>query len=52
MPDKSPHRHDTKKPGKTIKEKRANKRAKSTLDESTDAVTHLRKGDKQQRPML
>ncbi|GAB3127475.1 hypothetical protein GCM10027056_27090 [Glaciibacter psychrotolerans] len=52
MPDKSPHRHDTKKPGKSIKEKRANKRAKTTSLEETDAISHLRKVDKPHHPLM
>lgn len=43
MPDKSPHRHHDKKPGKSIKEKRAEKRAKGTTEAHTDAVSHLKK---------
>lgn len=43
MPDKSPHRHDTKKPGKSIKEKRAAKRSKGMTETATDAVSHLKK---------
>jgi hypothetical protein len=30
MPDKSPQKHNTKKPGKSLKEKRAAKKAKTT----------------------
>ncbi|MDQ0755793.1 hypothetical protein [Arthrobacter sp. B3I4] len=43
MPDKSPHRHLTKKPVKTIKEKRADKKAKHIVDEHTDPVAHIKK---------
>lgn len=43
MPDKSPHRHLDKKPGKSIKQKRAEKRAKGMAETHTDAVSHLRK---------
>ena len=43
MPDKSPHRHLNKKQGKSIKEKRADKRAKGMAIDDTDAVTHLKK---------
>ena len=34
MPDKSPQRPATKKPGKTLKEKRANKREKQQTKRS------------------
>jgi hypothetical protein len=43
MPDKSPHRHLTKKPVKTIKEKRAEKRSSGAADAATDAVAHIKK---------
>ena len=43
MPDKSPHRHHDKKPGKSIKEKRADKRAKGITETTTDAVSHIKK---------
>jgi len=43
MPDKSPHRNLTKKPVKTIKEKRADKRAKGTGEGAPDPVAHLKK---------
>lgn len=43
MPDKSPHRHLTKKPVKTIKQKRAEKKARSPLDGAPDPVAHLKK---------
>lgn len=43
MPDKSPHRHLNKKQGKTIKEKRADKRAKGMVADDSDAVTHIKK---------
>lgn len=43
MPDKSPHRHLDKKPGKSIKEKRAAKRSKVVLEDTTDAVSHIKK---------
>lgn len=42
MPDKSPHRHQGKKPVKTIKEKRAEKRTKGAA-EPIDPVTHIKK---------
>jgi hypothetical protein len=44
MPDKSPHRHGTKKTGRTIKEKRADKRSKQQTMDDADAVSHLKKG--------
>jgi len=43
MPDKSPHRHLSKKTGKSIKEKRADKRAKGMTETTTDAVSHIKK---------
>jgi hypothetical protein len=43
MPDKSPHRHQSKKPVKTIKEKRADKRTKTTNDAAADPVAHIKK---------
>ncbi|MDN3936347.1 MULTISPECIES: hypothetical protein [unclassified Arthrobacter] len=43
MPDKSPHRHQSKKPVKTIKEKRAEKKAKHIVDEHTDQVSHIKR---------
>jgi hypothetical protein len=43
MPDKSPHRHHDKKPGRSIKEKRADKRAKGMTETTTDAVSHIKK---------
>jgi hypothetical protein len=43
MPDKSPHRHEHKKPSKTIKQKRAEKRAKHEPDAAMDPVQHLKK---------
>ena len=44
MPDKSPHRHETKKPhGKSIKERRAEKRSKNAPDVETEQVTHINK---------
>jgi hypothetical protein len=43
MPDKSPHHHGSKKTGKTIKEKRAEKRSKQQTIDDTDAVSHLKK---------
>ncbi|HZK59573.1 MAG TPA: hypothetical protein VFC59_06880 [Cryobacterium sp.] len=43
MPDKSPHRHIDKKPGRSIKEKRADKRSKAALEDTTDVVSHIKK---------
>lgn len=43
MPDKSPHRHEAKKSAKTIKEKRADKRAKGTIEGAIDPVAHIKK---------
>ncbi|MDQ0677814.1 hypothetical protein QFZ30_001196 [Arthrobacter pascens] len=43
MPDKSPHQHQAKKPVKTIKEKRAEKKAKGPVDGAPDPVAHLKK---------
>jgi hypothetical protein len=43
MPDKSPHKSLTKKSVKTIKEKRAEKKAKSPIDGAPDPVAHLKK---------
>ena len=43
MPDKSPHRHVTKKPVKTIKQKRAEKKTRTPLDGAPDPVAHLKK---------
>ncbi len=43
MPDKSPHRHQTKKPVKTIKEKRADKKSKHEADGHVDPVAHIKK---------
>jgi hypothetical protein len=42
MPDKTPHQNLSKKPVKTIKEKRAEKKAKSP-ESDHDAVAHLKK---------
>jgi hypothetical protein len=42
MPDKSPHRHEAKKPSKSIKQKRAEKRAKGT-DAIVDPVAKMKK---------
>lgn len=43
MPDKSPHTHQQKKAGKTIKQKRADKKAKGPLEGPADPVAHLKK---------
>jgi len=43
MPDKSPHQHLTKKPVKTIKEKRAEKKSKNVADTHADPVAHIKK---------
>lgn len=45
MPDKSPHRHDTKKHDKaaTIKQRRADKRAKGAEGSAPDPVAHIKK---------
>ena len=43
MPDKSPHRHQSKKQGMTIKQKRADKRAKSAAQSDADPIAHIRK---------
>jgi hypothetical protein len=43
MPDKSPHQHEIKKSGKSIKQKRAIKRAKHDPGTDTDPVAHLKR---------
>jgi hypothetical protein len=43
MPDKSPHQQLNKKPVKTIKEKRAEKKAKNPIEGAPDPVAHLKK---------
>ncbi|MFF2245133.1 hypothetical protein AB4089_00875 [Arthrobacter sp. 2MCAF15] len=43
MPDKTPHQSTTKKSVKTIKEKRAEKKAKHIVDAHTDQVSHIKK---------
>jgi hypothetical protein len=43
MADKSPRQSMTKKSGKSLKEKRAAKRAKTTLVSSTEALLHHKK---------
>lgn len=42
MSDKSPHKTTAKKPGKTIKQKRAEKRAKHSAAADHDVVSHIR----------
>ena len=41
MSDKSPHKTTAKKPGKTIKQKRAEKRAKHTAAADHDIVSQV-----------
>ncbi|MFZ0832050.1 MAG: hypothetical protein WAM92_02995 [Mycobacterium sp.] len=43
MSDKSPRQTMTKKSGKSLKEKRAEKRAKTQQPSSTDALLHPKK---------
>ena len=43
MPDKSPHRHQAKKPVKTIKERRAEKKTKNVAETHADPVAHIKK---------
>jgi hypothetical protein len=43
MSDKSPRQHMAKKQGKTIKEKRADKKAKASGSASSDPVTRTTK---------
>ncbi|WP_426298535.1 hypothetical protein [Arthrobacter sp. R-11] len=43
MPDKSPHQHEIKKSGKSIKQKRAVKRAKHDTEAAIDPVAHLKR---------
>lgn len=43
MPDKTPHQSVSKKSVKTIKEKRAEKKAKHIVDDHTDPVAHIKK---------
>jgi hypothetical protein len=43
MPDKSPHQDQHKKPSKSIKEQRAEKKAKREGAMNADPVAHLRK---------
>ncbi|MDT5258186.1 MAG: hypothetical protein QOD10_3266 [Mycobacterium sp.] len=42
MSDKSPRQTMTKKSGKSLKEKRADKRAKSTQTSQTEALLHTK----------
>lgn len=43
MPDKTPHRDEHKKPTKSIKQRRAEKRAKGATDASADPVARMKK---------
>ncbi|HKS02423.1 MAG TPA: hypothetical protein VJS86_12170 [Arthrobacter sp.] len=43
MPDKSPHQQQQKKAGKTIKQKRADKKDKHPIEGPVDPVAHLKK---------
>ena len=43
MPDKTPHQQLNKKPVKTIKEKRAEKKAKNPIEGPQDPAAHLKK---------
>jgi hypothetical protein len=43
MPDKTPQKHEHKKTGKTIKQRRAEKRAKHDMEMPTDPVAQARK---------
>jgi hypothetical protein len=43
MSDKSPHKTTAKKPGRTIKEKRAEKKAKHAAAERHDLIAEARK---------
>jgi hypothetical protein len=43
MPDKSPHKSLGKKPVKTIKEKRAEKKTKNIAETHADPVAHIKK---------
>lgn len=43
MPDRTPHQQLNKKPVKTIKEKRAEKKAKNPVEGAQDPVAHLKK---------
>ncbi|WP_211878526.1 hypothetical protein [Pseudarthrobacter albicanus] len=43
MPDKSPHKSLGKKPVKTIKEKRAEKKTKNVAEIHADPVAHIKK---------
>lgn len=42
MSDKSPHKTTAKKPGKSIKQKRAEKRAKHAAATDHDFIAHVR----------
>ena len=43
MPDKTPQQNLAKKPVKTIKEKRAEKKSKNVAETHTDPVAHIKK---------
>ena len=43
MPDKSPHQQQHKKAAKTIKQKRADQKAKAPIEGAPDPVAHLKK---------
>jgi hypothetical protein len=43
MPDKTPHRSAVKKPVKTIKEKRAEKKSKNVAETHADPIAHIKK---------
>ena len=43
MPDKTPHQSQAKKPVKTIKEKRAEKKSKNVAETHSDPVAHIKK---------
>jgi hypothetical protein len=43
MPDKTPHRDEHKKPTKTIKQRRAEKRTKGAPGSPVDPVAHIKK---------
>lgn len=43
MSDKSPHKGLTKKPGKSIKEKRAAKKAKAAGKEAAEGIADVKK---------
>jgi hypothetical protein len=43
MPDKTPHQSQSKKPVKTIKEKRAEKKSKNVAEIHNDPVARIKK---------